>query len=149
MRATLNTPKFVPLTRTWRRAWWAGVCFTALVWLSGCQKQSQVAAEVNLAGTYTLSSINGNPVPSTITHEGASLTIKSGTFEINADGTCRSKMNFTLPSGVDSTREVKATYTREGTKLTMRWEGAGMTSGTVQDNTFTMNNEGMVLAYKK
>jgi hypothetical protein len=47
------------------------------------------------------------------------------------------------------TREVKATYTRQGSKLTMQWEGAGMTTGTVEGDMFTMNNEGMVFSYRK
>jgi hypothetical protein len=46
-------------------------------------------------------------------------------------------------------REVKATYTRQGTQITMQWEGAGMTMGNVSGNTFTMTNEGMVFAYRK
>ena len=40
-------------------------------------------------------------------------------------------------------------YPREGPKLTMKWQGAGMTTGTIAGNTFTMNNEGMELVYKK
>jgi hypothetical protein len=31
----------------------------------------------------------------------------------------------------------------------MKWQGAGMTTGTIAGNTFTMNNEGMELVYKK
>ncbi len=54
-----------------------------------------------------------------------------------------------MPSGGDSSREVKATYTHEGGKLTMRWQGAGTTTGTIQENTFTMNNEGMLFEYRK
>ena len=42
-----------------------------------------------------------------------------------------------------------ASYTRQGSKLTMKWEGAGMTTGTAEGDTFTMNNEGMVFAYRK
>ena len=33
------------------------------------------------------------------------------------------------PSGQEATREVSATYTKEGTKLTMQWKGAGTTTG--------------------
>jgi len=29
------------------------------------------------------------------------------------------------------------------------WQGAGTTTGTIEGNTFTMENEGMVFAYKK
>jgi len=31
----------------------------------------------------------------------------------------------------------------------MNWQGAGTTIGTVEGDTFTMNNEGMVFAYRK
>jgi hypothetical protein len=31
----------------------------------------------------------------------------------------------------------------------MRWDGAGMTTGSVDGNIFTMHNEGMVFVYRK
>ena len=31
----------------------------------------------------------------------------------------------------------------------MQWEGAGYTVGDVEDNTFIMDNEGMVLRYRR
>jgi hypothetical protein len=58
-------------------------------------------------------------------------------------------MTFSLPSGADASREVSASYTREGSKLTMTWTGAGTTIGSVEGNTFTMDNEGMIFAYRK
>jgi hypothetical protein len=79
-------------------------------------------------------------------HEGHTMTIKSGSFIINADGTCSSKMSL---AGREAAIEVKASYTRQGSTLTMQWERAGMTTGTVEGDTFTMNNEGMVFAYRK
>ncbi len=103
----------------------------------------------DIAGVYALVSVNGTKVPMTLEHEGAKLVIRSGAFTINADGTCVSKMVFVPPPGQEVTREVKATYTRQGSKLTMQWEGAGITEGAVEGDTFTMNNEGMVLAYRK
>jgi hypothetical protein len=113
------------------------------------EKAGKAPTEINPVGTYALVSVGGKNVPCDLEHEGHSLKIKSGSFIISADGTCNSKMVFSPPGGNEATREVKATYTREGSKLTMQWEGAGMTTGTVQDDTFTMNNEGMVLAYRK
>ena len=46
-------------------------------------------------------------------------------------------------------REVSATYTNEGSKLTMQWHGAGTTTGTIEGSTFTMDNEGMLFVYRK
>ncbi len=116
---------------------------------AGCQPDAKVVADSSPAGTYTLMSVGGNKVPCTVKHEGGGLAVKAGTFIINADGTCRSQITFTTPAGQDANREVKATYTREGSKLTMKWEGAGITIGTVEGNTFTMNNEGLTFAYQK
>ncbi len=143
------------------RATWhpLGLCllasFMVTAW-AGCKPEAKVngdaksvvptPANSNPVGTYTLVSVDGNKVPFTVQHEGHTMTINSGSFSINADGTCSSKMSL---AGRDAAIEVKATYTREGTKLTMQWQGAGTTMGTVEGDTFTMNNEGMVFAYRK
>jgi hypothetical protein len=108
-----------------------------------------VDADINPAGTYTLMSVDGKPVPCALTHEGVNVTVKSGVFTISSDGTCSSKIIFSVPSNGDVNREVKATYTRQGAKLTMKWEGAGITMGNVESNTFTMDNEGMAFTYQK
>src|SRR5262249_5727703 len=125
-----------------------GLCMAAL-W-TGCNQQAKIAANINPVGTYTLVSVDGNKVPCAVRHEGKpGPTVKSGAFVINADGTCSSKVVLVAPSGSDASREVKATYTQAGPKLTMKWEGAGMTIGTVEGNKFTMNNEGMIFAYSE
>ena len=74
------------------------------------------------------------------------MTIQSGGFQINSDGTCSSKMFL---AGRSTAIETRAKYTQSGPKLTMKWEGAGTTIGAVEGETFTMNNEGMVFAYRK
>jgi Lipocalin-like domain len=122
--------------------------FMATVW-SACSQEKKAAADTNPSGTYKLVSVDGNKVPCSLKHEGVTLGVKSGSFVFKPDGTCSTRTVFTPPSGGDVSREVKATYTREGSKLTMKWEGAGTTTGTVQGKSFTMNNEGMVFAYHK
>jgi hypothetical protein len=122
--------------------------FLVMVW-TGCKQEAKVAADINPIGTYTLESVDGKKVPCSLTHEGRTLTVGSGVFTINADGTCSSKTSFSVPGGSDAGREVKATYTRQGPTLTMKWEGAGMTTCIVEGETFTMNNEGAVFTYRK
>jgi hypothetical protein len=117
--------------------------------LVGCKQDAKVAADSNPYGTYTLVSVDGNNVPCTLQHEGHTLAVKSGAFAINSDGTCGSKVVFSGPAGGEASREVKANYTRQGSKLTMQWEGAGTTTGTIEGDTFTMNNEGIIFAYRK
>jgi len=128
--------------------WCSLALFLALVW-TGCKQDPKVPADINPAGIYTLVSVDGKQVPCALTHEGTTATIKSGAFTITGDGACSSKITFSMPPQEDMSREVKAAWTREGTKLTMKWEGAGVTTGDIEGNTFTMNNEGMVLIYRK
>jgi hypothetical protein len=126
-------------------------CFVVVAGLvlSACQNQPTTANAADPAGVYGLISVNGKPVPASVSHEGATLQVRSGTFTINADGTCGTKTVFVPPSGTEIARQVSATYTKDGSKLTMQWKGAGKTVGTVQGNTFTMDNEGMVFVYRK
>ena len=129
-----------------------GLClisaFLSLV-CSGCEKGAVKTVNVDPTGVYTLVSVNGKNLPCEVNHDGTVLTIKSGVFTIKADSNCVSQITFSVPARGDMSREVKATYTRQGAELTMQWEGAGMTMGNVNGNTFTMTNEGMVFAYRK
>ena len=122
---------------------------TAGMMLSGCTQEAKVAKDIDPTGSYALVSVNGSQVPATIDHEGTALKVQSGTFTIKADGTCSTKTVFVPPSGPEQAREVSATYTKAGPKLTMKWQGAGITTGTVEGNTFTMDNEGMQFVYRK
>jgi len=117
--------------------------------LSACKPESNVATGSDTTGVYVLVSVNGNRVPASVSHDGVVLQVRSGTFAINADGTCGTKTVFVPPSGSASTNEVSATYAKAGSKLTMQWQGAGTTTGTLEGNTFTMENEGMVLVYRR
>lgn len=121
----------------------------ALAAAGGCAKTASISTDVDHAGLYVLESVNGQPVPATVSHDGVMLQILSGAFTINADGTCGSRMVFVPPGGTEMTREVDATYTKVGSLLTMKWEGAGITAGTVGDGTFSMDNEGMTFVYRK
>jgi hypothetical protein len=103
----------------------------------------------DIAGSYALVSINGTPLPFTVTHEGPGIQVTSGTFTIRADGTCASVVAFLTPSGQAQSREVSAAYTRAGSTLTMQWQGAGVTNGTIEGDTFTMDNEGQLFLYRK
>jgi len=124
------------------------VLAAGLVMTTACKNQS-AANDTESAGVYALVSVNGNQVPANVSHGGAPLQVLSGTFTINADGTCGTKTIFVPPSGKEVAREVSATYTRDGSTMNMKWKGAGKTVGTFEGNTFTMNNEGMIFVYRK
>ena len=110
--------------------------------LSACKPQAKVTQGGDLTGVYALVSVNGKNVPTSVSHEGTALQVRSGSFTIKADGTCGTKTIFVPPNAAETTQEVNATYTKEGSNLTMQWQGAGTTTGTVDGNTFTMENEG-------
>jgi hypothetical protein len=121
-----------------------------LVCLTGCKNNEQrAAASPDPAGIYSLVTLDGKSVPCELSHAGTSMKIQSGTFTINADGTCSSAITLTLANKQDMTKVTKAAYTRQGTELTMTWEGAGTTRGAVNGSNFVMTNEGMVFAYRK
>jgi hypothetical protein len=109
----------------------------------------QVDTNPNPVGTYTLISIDDQAVPCDLEHGGHPMTVQSGRFIIREDGTCSSRVTFCVTPGEDVVRDVNATYIQDGPTLTMSWKGAGVTTGTVDGNTFTMNNEGMIFAYAK
>jgi hypothetical protein len=118
--------------------------------LIGCKEIARptkiVANEPSPAGVYELVAVDGVNIPGMIDHDGHEVMLHSGTFIINTDKTCISKTVFTSEKIY---REVKATYTQEGSTLHMQWIGAGRTEGTVEGDTFTMDNHGMIFVYKK
>jgi hypothetical protein len=120
-----------------------------LLALTGCKNAATNTAEIYPVGVYNLVSIDGKTVPCNLTHEGAAMVVKSGSLTFNADGTCRSLSIFSIPPHPDIRREVNATCTQNGAELTMRWQGAGITKGQINGDTFTMNNEGMIFCYRK
>jgi hypothetical protein len=122
-------------------------CVAAL--FAGCKPEPKTGSDVSHQNSYTLVSVNGTPVPCTVQHGGRAVTVKAGQFFMGADQTCSTKTIFSLPKGEDVTREAKATFKQDGSKLIMKWKGAGTTTGHVDGATFTMNNEGIIFAYRK
>ena len=127
--------------------WFFLICCGLLI--VACQQEANVSKDTKINGVYNLVSVDGNTLPAKINHDGVNLEVRSGSFTINADGTCGTKTTFVPPNGSETIREVSASFNKSGSKLTMNWKGAGTTTGTIEGNTFTMNNEGMIFIYKK
>jgi hypothetical protein len=100
-------------------------------------------------GTYSLVTINGNALPFTPPHEGGAPEIRSSTFTLIADGTFSLTMTYGMPSGEVISRDFSGTYTRGGSVFSFQWTGAGSTTATLEGNTLTMNNEGVLYGYRK
>jgi hypothetical protein len=101
-------------------------------------------------GIYTLVTIDGNKLPYAPPHEGGApqILVLAGTITLNADGTFASAMTYDLPAGVTS-QQFSGTYTRDGSRFSLRWKGAGTSAATLEGSTFTMDNEGSLFAYRK
>ena len=149
MNAKLDQPHLDRSNTWWRLLIPVGAPLLTALLATGCNPAGTPAADSEPAGNYALVSVNSSNVPCALNHNGHTLTIKSGAFTIGTNGTCVSKMSFTTPAGADASREVKATFTRNGAMLTMKWEGAGTTLGSVKGDMFTMTNEGMALTYRR
>lgn len=118
------------------------------VFVSGCRQGGESKA-ADASGTYTLSTIDGDKLPCKPAHEGGAPEVKSGAITLNPDGTFTSIMSYGLPDGKTASRDFSGTYTCERNSFTLQWKGAGTTTAELQGDTFTMNNEGMLLAYRK
>ena len=103
-----------------------------------------------ISGAYRLVAVNGVRVPGEILHGGGGkIRIESGSIKFRANGRVMSQTHFIPPDGNSITRKVRATYTRNGSRLLMQWENAGTTRGSIDDDVFVMNNKGMILVYSR
>jgi hypothetical protein len=126
-----------------------GFLLAAALLIPACKPEPGPAGGGDPAGVYALATVDGKAVPAAVTHDGVGLEVRSGSFTIKADGSCQTTTVFVPPSGKEVNREVTATYVQSGAKFTMKWQGAGTTTGVLSSNTFTMDNEGMVFVYRK
>ena len=117
--------------------------------LGACATQAEESRAPGIAGVYALVSVDGVEIPGTVDHDGVALELRSGLFTIRGDGSCSPRTVFVPPGGREVVREGNATYTADGPRLTMRWEGAGTTTGVVEGDLFTMDNHGMMFRYRR
>ncbi len=127
-----------------RRTFYALV--VVALWLAAC---SQADNSGDFTGTYELVTIDGHELPYTPTHEGGAPEVLSSTLILDADGTFRMSMTYGTASGNSMERDFSGTYTVDGAALRFVWEGAGVTSGTLEGDTVTIVNEGIPFAYQK
>ncbi len=119
------------------------------LFLVACQHGLERVNDNDITGIYYLAKVDGSAVPTTVSHDGVELQTLSGTFVISEDGTCFSRTRFVPPDGTEITREVYAKYQVQDSRLIMQWEGAGVTEGTIEGDTFVMDNHGMIFQYKR
>ena len=126
----------------------------ALSLVAACGGDSTTAPPVQeqIAGTWTLSTVNGAPLPFTIAQTGTNkIEILSDVFVVVSTGsftqttTVRSTIN-----GVVSTQSVAdaGTYTVNGTAITLHFNSDGSTgTASWSGNTMTTTDGGIALVY--
>ncbi len=113
--------------------------------LAACRQET-----LDPTGTYNMVSIDGNELPYAPAHQGQTgPEIVSGSLALNADGTFTMTMDFQIPGGTRQSSNFEGTYTIEGSEFRLKWEGAGITTGTLEGNKFSFNNEGMIFTFQR
>lgn len=113
----------------------------------GCLALDTSDSDNPVTGIYYLVKVDGSGVPTDVSHDGTMLHVRSGVFIISDDGSCFSRTHFIPPGGEEIIREVHASFIADESRLVMKWEGAGVTEGTVAGKTFTMDNHGVIFEY--
>jgi len=126
-----------------------GVLFVLGLCLSACNRAAKTARVSDHTGTYRLVTINGNDLPYTPPHEGGAPQVLSSTLTLHADGTFSMTMGYGTTPGDTVTRDFGGTYVREDSVFHFQWKGAGRTPATLEGNTLTIDNEGILFAYRK
>jgi hypothetical protein len=119
---------------------------------AACGGDSTGPGDTNIVGSYTLQSINGNPVPwRAIVIGNDWFEIASGSGSINADGTYSLTFNWreSVAGETDEGSEsLVGTYTRNGNAITFRDASDGSTAiGTISGRQISVTSEGVVLVY--
>ncbi|MBT8142466.1 MAG: hypothetical protein KJO88_08855 [Gammaproteobacteria bacterium] len=121
----------------------------ATIVLIGCQGLTPGDSYTEIAGIYYLVKVDDTRVPGDVSHDGAPIHVRSGTFIISDDGTIISQTHFISPDGNELSREVRANYRIEDSRLVIQWEGAGVTEAKVEGDNVVMDNHGMIFEYTK
>ncbi|GJM27090.1 MAG: hypothetical protein DHS20C16_35050 [Phycisphaerae bacterium] len=118
----------------------------------GCKTTGEESTDpdTDVTGIYHLISIEGNPIPYAPMHLGRRQPqVVAGTITLHDGGTFASTMEYANDAGKTMSRAFAGTYTMDGAEFILSWAGAGRTRATIEENTFTMNNEGMLFVYEK
>jgi hypothetical protein len=104
-------------------------------------------------GTYTLHTVNGNPLPYTVDEgDGFTLVIVSDAFTLQNGG--RFSESFTLrvtENGITTTESGSGTgvWTITGTAITLTFDDGPAVSGTLSGGVMTLVDSGVSLVYRR
>jgi hypothetical protein len=100
-------------------------------------------------GTYALASLNGRPLPTTISEGSTQVEVLSGTLTLGAGNGLRVSTTFRSSGGAPVTQDVSGTYRLQGSSLTFSYTNGGANTATLTGDTLQMTNEGVVWLYRR
>ena len=120
---------------------------------TGCSKKDSPTSPATIAGTYTLRTINGSPLPYVVLVVGADkVEAVDDAITLSDAGTWTEFGHVrTTISGVATTTTINdaGSYVRTGTAITLTSPQSGPLSGTVDNGTLTLSDQGLVGVYRK
>jgi len=128
------------------------VCTAATVLLAGCDsEEATVPTDNAFAGTWTLATVNGSPLPYTV-QSTPKIELVGDQLVVSADGTFAVSTQLRITNGTTITTQTVpdgGTYSVNGTAATFIFNGGTTGAATVSGNTLTVAEPGVSLVYQK
>ncbi|HWJ16667.1 MAG TPA: hypothetical protein VNS10_23175 [Gemmatimonadaceae bacterium] len=110
--------------------------------------------QASVAGTWSLQTVNGSPLPFTIATTPAKLEILSYVVNVSANGTWTSSQQVRTTFGGSVTTNTNTdggTYTLSGNNVAITSNTAGSTvqAGVIAGNTLTLSQSGFIFVFTK
>ena len=120
---------------------------------AACGGDGGTGLQSELSGTYTLRTVNGQPLPFVAYQDATDkIELLGDEFQFSADSFTESVDVRYTERGVVTTDtfEDSGRYTLDGNALTVTYDSDGSSlTGAVNGNTFTLTGDGIVFLYRK
>ncbi|MGE5101455.1 MAG: hypothetical protein ACM3SX_15815 [Deltaproteobacteria bacterium] len=114
---------------------------------SGTDAVAPASTEV---GSYTLLSLNGHPLPATVTEGSTTTDVLSGGLTLMSGGTLSMRVVYQLIGQTTPvTNDLTGHYTRQGSSLSFTYNNGGANTGTLTSDTLRMSNEGAIWLFAR
>jgi hypothetical protein len=105
-----------------------------------------------LEGSYSLKTVNGQPLPVTLQGDGFTIKLTSDVMTFAANGTWTEAFVFQRTVGTTTTDETESdagSWTRIGNTISLQSPEIGAFQGTLLNGSLTFNDPGFVQVYSK
>jgi hypothetical protein len=122
---------------------------------TACGGDSSTGPAVDVAGTYSLQTVNSKPLPFTVFDDGTEkIEVLSDSYTLTATGTYTNQTVVRTTTGGTSSNETltaDGTYKQTGNSVTLTdsADATDQITGTVNASSMTINVQGLVLVYSR